>query len=242
MLSGDADLEVRGPRAGFDEALYPEVARTPGVAVASPVVEVDAKVAERLDTLRVVGVDAFRAGLIQPGLIAGSADRLDTLRPDVVFLSPAAARARGRRRRCRDAAGRAHRCSTARGGRGSPAQPTRDSRVMDIAGAQAAFDRLGRLTRIDIRLAPGVDAAALAHAPAERVPARSRRRAARDHRRSRRQLVALVSRQSQRARAGRAFHRRAAGVLDAGARGGASTRAVRVAARARRHPRPTALH
>ncbi len=34
--------------------------------------------------------------------------------------------------------------------------------VMDIAGAQAAFDRLGRLSRIDIRLAPGVDAAALA--------------------------------------------------------------------------------
>src|SRR6516164_11782073 len=43
-LSGDADLEVRGPRAGFDEVLYPEVARMRGVAVASPVVEIDAKV------------------------------------------------------------------------------------------------------------------------------------------------------------------------------------------------------
>src|SRR5215470_7336974 len=71
-LSGDADLEVRGPRAGFDEALYPQIARTPGVAVASPVVEVDAKIAGRSETLRVVGIDAFRAGLIQPGLIAGS--------------------------------------------------------------------------------------------------------------------------------------------------------------------------
>ena len=38
-LSGDADLEVRGPRAGFDEALYPVLARLDGVAVASPVVE-----------------------------------------------------------------------------------------------------------------------------------------------------------------------------------------------------------
>ena len=92
MLSGDADLEVRGPRAGFDETLYPQLARMAGIAVASPVVEVDAKVTGRGDTLRVVGIDAFRAGLIQPGLIAASADRLDTLRQDVMFLSPAAMR------------------------------------------------------------------------------------------------------------------------------------------------------
>ncbi len=39
----------------------------PGVAVASPVVEVDAKLAGRDDTLRIVGIDVFRAGLIQPG-------------------------------------------------------------------------------------------------------------------------------------------------------------------------------
>src|SRR5439155_1669457 len=35
---------------------------------------------------------------------------------------------------------------------------------MDIAGAQAAFGRLGRLTRIDLRLAPGVDVAAFGNA------------------------------------------------------------------------------
>ena len=162
MLSGDADLEVRGPRAGFDEALYPKIARMPGVAVASPVVEVDAKVAGRGDALRIVGVDAFRAGLIQPGLIAVSADRLDTLRPDVAFLSPAAMRALAvgsgdvvtfqvglsdvRLRVAGEVAGLA----SAR------------VAVMDIAGAQAAFDRLGRLSRIDVRLAPGVDTDAFA--------------------------------------------------------------------------------
>src|ERR1700693_4549225 len=42
-LSGDADLQVRGPRSGFDEAIYPEIARLPEVAAASPVVELDAK-------------------------------------------------------------------------------------------------------------------------------------------------------------------------------------------------------
>src|SRR4029450_10187801 len=51
-LSGDADLEVRGPRAGCDEALFAEVARTDGVALASPVVEVDAQVAGSERALR----------------------------------------------------------------------------------------------------------------------------------------------------------------------------------------------
>src|SRR5579871_5347614 len=31
-LMGNADLELRGPRAGFDEALYPRIARLPEVA------------------------------------------------------------------------------------------------------------------------------------------------------------------------------------------------------------------
>jgi putative ABC transport system permease protein len=161
-LSGDADLEVRGARAGFDEALYPEIARTPGVAVASPVVEVDAKVAGRADALRMIGIDAFRAGLIQPGLIAASTERLDTLRPDVVFLSPVAMRSlevrtgdvvtlqTGLRDVRLRVAGEINVASNAR------------LAAMDIAGAQIAFDRLGRLSRIDIRVAPGVDAAALA--------------------------------------------------------------------------------
>src|SRR5882762_9994700 len=91
-LSGEADLAVRGPRAGFDEALYPRLARMPEVAVASPVVEVDAKLAGRDESLRILGIDAFRAGFIQPALIASSSDRLDTVRPDALFLSPAAMR------------------------------------------------------------------------------------------------------------------------------------------------------
>jgi len=34
-LSGDADLQVRGPRGGFPEAIYPALARMADVAVAS---------------------------------------------------------------------------------------------------------------------------------------------------------------------------------------------------------------
>jgi putative ABC transport system permease protein len=91
-LSGDADFEVRGPRGGFPESIYPAIARLAGVAVASPIVEVDAKIAGRDAPLRIIGVDVFRAGYLQPGMIPTTADRLDTLRPDVIFLSPAAAR------------------------------------------------------------------------------------------------------------------------------------------------------
>ncbi len=44
-VSGDADLVVRGSRSGFDESLFVQLARDPEVAVASPAVEVEARVA-----------------------------------------------------------------------------------------------------------------------------------------------------------------------------------------------------
>src|SRR5215468_5816366 len=91
-LSGDADLQLRGPRGGFDESSYPELARLPEVAVASPIVEIDAKLADREDALRIVGIDAFRAAAVEPALVAETRDRLDVLRPDRLFLTPAAAR------------------------------------------------------------------------------------------------------------------------------------------------------
>ena len=161
-LSGDADLEVRGPRSGFPESIYPVIARMADVAVASPVVEVDAKVAGGDVPLRIVGIDVFRAGFIQPGLIANAADRLDTLRPDTLFLSPAAARWLA------VAAGDTVHVQVAladvplRVAGELAAGGNQRFAVMDIGGAQGAFDRLGSLSRIDLRLRPGVDAAAFA--------------------------------------------------------------------------------
>lgn len=159
-LSGDADLTVRGPRSGFDEALYARLARDPDVAVASPVVEVDARLDGRAEPLRVLGLDAFRAGAIQPGLLGAAEDRLDTLRPDTIFLSNAASAWLGMRTgdgltvqaglrdvRLRIAGGLAGAGQLRIG-------------VMDIAAAQVAFDRPGVLTRIDLRLVPGAHLAA----------------------------------------------------------------------------------
>ena len=46
-LFGMADLAVQAPGLGFDEALYPQLAAIPGVAVASPVVEAQARLPGR---------------------------------------------------------------------------------------------------------------------------------------------------------------------------------------------------
>src|ERR1041385_519065 len=83
-VAGEADLQVRGGRSGFPEALFPQVARIAGVAWVNPALELDAGIAgsdER--TLRVIGVDALREGGPQP------------LAPDKVLLSPRAAAALG---------------------------------------------------------------------------------------------------------------------------------------------------
>ncbi len=69
-LAGEADLEIRGPRAGFDEMLYPRVARLAQVAVASPVLEVEAKLPGRREPLRVLG-----RGRIPRGAGAAGTDR-----------------------------------------------------------------------------------------------------------------------------------------------------------------------
>jgi putative ABC transport system permease protein len=170
-LAGDADLQVRGPRGGFSESIYPIIARMEEVAVASPVVEVDAKVAGSEPPLKILGVDVFRAGFIQPSLIPNAVERLDTLRPDALFVSPAAARSLG------VAVG-----DTVRVQVGLAEVPLRVAgeiaaagsdriAVMDIAGAQAAFDRLGTLSRVDLRLKPGIDAARFAETIRRILPA-----------------------------------------------------------------------
>ena len=162
-LFGEADLAVRGPRAGFDESLYPRLASLPEVAVASPVLELDAKLPGRRDALKILGLDIFRAAQIQPFLAGGEiADRLDFLRPDRIFLSGAAAEWLGLKKG--DA------LSIQVGLRVISLQVAGtlgDGRrqrfaVVDLGAAQAIFARPGVLNRIDLRLRPGADPQRLA--------------------------------------------------------------------------------
>ena len=171
FLSGDADLQVRGPRSGFDEAVYPVVARLREVAAASPVIELDAKLADRSDVLKIIGIDVFRAGDVEPGLVADSADRLDHLRSDTLFLSPATARSLGVEIGGSLSFQVALRAATLRVAGLVNADVSQRFAVMDIAGAQANFDRLGRITRVDLRLKPGVDVEAFRERLQQQLPA-----------------------------------------------------------------------
>ncbi len=89
-LVGESDIIVRGPRGGFDESLFVRFARDPAVSVASPVLEVDAALPGRRDPLKILGLDPFRAGALQPALIGDLAgDTLTFLAGDGIFLSSA---------------------------------------------------------------------------------------------------------------------------------------------------------
>src|SRR6266705_3495508 len=162
-LSGEADLAVRGPRAGFDESLYPRLARLPEVAVASPVLEVEARLPGRREALRILGLDLFRAARIQPFLSAGDGgERLDFLRPDRIFLSAAASESLGLKKG--DALSVQVGLSVLSLQVAGVLGEARRQRfaVVDIGAAQAIFLRSGFLNRIDLRLRPGADAERLA--------------------------------------------------------------------------------
>jgi putative ABC transport system permease protein len=162
-LSGEADLAVRGPRAGFDESLYPRLASLPEVAVASPVLELDARLPGRRDALKILGLDIFRAAQIQPFLAEGKiSDHLDFLRPGRIFLSAAASEWLDLRK--------GDVLPVQVGLRAISLQVAGvlgDGRrqrfaVVDLGAAQAIFGRTGMLNRIDLRLRPGVDPQRLA--------------------------------------------------------------------------------
>lgn len=161
-LSGEADLEIRGPRSGFDEALYPRIAQLPQVALVSPVLEVGAKLAGRHEPLRMLGLDVFRAAHVQPELIvAAPRDMLDLLRSDALFLSPAAADWLGVKEGDRVALQVGLSEVSLRVAGFLRASGRERLGVMDIAAAQLALDRLGSVSRLDIRMRPGADLSAL---------------------------------------------------------------------------------
>jgi putative ABC transport system permease protein len=157
-VNGQPDFELRGQRGGFDEALYARVAAHPQVALASPVIEIDTLALDARGAkvpLRVLGIDALVAAPLSPALLprlADGVDRLALVDPSTVFLNEPARLRLGEPARLRLQSG-AGPVELAVGG--SIAAGGLPLAVVDIAGAQAAFGWLGRLTRIDVRLAPG---------------------------------------------------------------------------------------
>ncbi len=160
-LVGEADVVIRGSGDGFDESLYPQLARDPRVRIASPMLEVMAPVPGRQKPLHIIGIDVFRAAVLQPALLAdiGSGNVRSLFAANGIWLSHPAAQELslsagddfsvtvGNRMRTLKVLG-------VMSGKSYP----QAAGLMDIASAQWTFARLGRLNRLDLALEPGTSA------------------------------------------------------------------------------------
>ncbi|MEP7300962.1 MAG: ABC transporter permease [Caldimonas sp.] len=162
-VNGEPDLEIVATQGGFDEALYGRIAQQEGVAVASPIVEADSFAfdsAGKRVALRIVGVDALVVAALTPALLARpgeGTDRFTLLDPTALFLN-----AEAQRRLAGSATDGSLPVQAAEGRvrlrvAGSVATGGPSLAVMDIAGAQVVLGLVGKLTRIDVRLAAGAD-------------------------------------------------------------------------------------
>ncbi len=175
-IAGDADLEVRGGRSGFAESVYAALAKLPGVALSSPLLELEAGLAANdhgsSGILRVIGLDPLRASLLQPQLFAGQPQLMaELLRPDTVLLSADAARALrlGKGGSLRVLVGLAP-VELEVAGTLPPSSLHGVAALADISTVQWRLGRLGELNRIGIRLAPGMERDALREEIAALLP------------------------------------------------------------------------
>ncbi|MCH9638711.1 MAG: ABC transporter permease [Betaproteobacteria bacterium] len=163
-LSGQSDLQVHSKQSMFDEALFPVLAQYEGVALANPVLEFEVVVPEKLESndhkLKVMGIDMFRATMISPDLlgVTEEGNQLDRLADDAIFLSPTAMEwlqvERGdllqlnvglQTIKLRVAGGLVR------------ARAGQRIAVMDIGVSQWRFHYLGLLSRIELKLKPGIN-------------------------------------------------------------------------------------
>ncbi|EGF32077.1 AttF component of AttEFGH ABC transport system / AttG component of AttEFGH ABC transport system [Oxalobacteraceae bacterium IMCC9480] len=173
-LTGQSDLQVRGAQPLFDEKVYPQLTRHDGVVLANPVLEIDATIPGQRGALKILGIDLFRASALAPDLLGvPSAEQpFDTLADDTIFLSPAA------QDWLKVKVGDTLQLQNGTGTVGLRvaggivrARPGQRIAVMDIAAAQWRFERLGKLSRIDLKLATGVSRAAFRSALSKEFPA-----------------------------------------------------------------------
>lgn len=158
-LSGQADLQLRASQAVFDEALYARIAKDALVDVASPVLELDISPAGKKQALKILGLDALLAARVTPELtgVAEEGRFMDAFADNAIFLSPAAMEW------LNVAPGGTVRLQARHGevqlrvaGSIRSARAGQRLAVMDIGAMQWRFDQLGDLSRLDLRLQPGV--------------------------------------------------------------------------------------
>jgi putative ABC transport system permease protein len=172
-LVGEADIIIRGPREGFAEQLFVDLAGNAAVSALSPVLELDVALSGRNDTLKVLGLDPFRAAALQPALIAEIGDGVFQLfDPGAIYVSGPAAQVLKLQRGARLEVTVASATKTLHvlGVLPNDSYP-QPLALMDIASAQWIFGAVGRINRIDVRLKPGTDVDAFRREIAAMLPA-----------------------------------------------------------------------
>ena len=157
-VNGTADLQVGAASPlGFDERAYPRIVTAAGIADASPVVSLDASVGRARLTL--LGLDVIRASRVTPSLVglrpSGPSRDNDAVFDDrALFLSRAALAAlRVMPGATITVSANGHDVPLRVVGTLPGVADGQAIGVIDIAAAQWRFGRLGRLDRIDLKLA-----------------------------------------------------------------------------------------
>ncbi len=173
-VNGQPDLELRAVQGTFDESIFERVANHPQVAVASPVLELatyalaasDMATGKRV-AIRVLGLDALVVAQLAPALMpvldknsSPDTDRFSLFTPGTVFINAAARQSLPGNIFKMQSALKLIDVTVA----GSVSAGGAALAVMDIAAAQDLFGKTGQLSRIDVRLKPGVDRAAFVQA------------------------------------------------------------------------------
>jgi putative ABC transport system permease protein len=161
-VTGEADLRVAAATPqGFDEALYPRLAHLDTVTAASPVIEIRGTIGPARKSVTIVGIDVLRAGAVTPALIGQPApgESESLLASDTIFLSGAALTASDARiGDTIEVTGAGHSALFRIAGTLPGVGPEQALGMIDIAAAQWRFGRLGRIDRVDLKLAEGVGA------------------------------------------------------------------------------------
>jgi putative ABC transport system permease protein len=166
-IRGDADLTVIGRGPAIPESLYMAILATPGVAAASPLVQIEVALEGRDDFfLQILGVDLLAPSTL-PWRGAPPDVQAALAIPGWVAITPDLARALARHEGDSLAVTSGSRRAVLRVGalvdfrRVSPVASTRLA-VMDIAQAQARLGVPGTLSQVDVRLAEGASRAVIA--------------------------------------------------------------------------------
>ncbi len=189
-VNGEATMQITARAGTFPDDVFDAVilqSARAGIEAASPVVSIDVVVRHQpqlpadkpRERLTVLGIDVFRAGVATPALIpqvdasvaeTGGAGA-SLFSDDAVFLSPAAQTAYGAKPGDSITVTSGLMAATLRVVGSVSAAPGQRLAVMDIGAAQWRLGAVGKLSRIDLRLAEGASPESVAALLAPLLPA-----------------------------------------------------------------------